>query len=113
MVSVETIGRRIDFARYSIAESTAFIFVIFLNFIFTPIIEIKIFEKQFFALKKFSYIPAVDVGEIPTALGLTLFFKIPSSSVSLRVEKSATLGNLRKRSKWANFHPLCYPFKFE
>ena len=54
VVSVMTIGCKFDFMGKFIAESTDYFFVLIVKFIFTDFIEIKIFEKQFHALKKFS-----------------------------------------------------------
>ena len=47
-----TIEGNIDFVGDCIAESTAYFFVIILDFIFTPLIEIKIFERRCLAFKK-------------------------------------------------------------
>ena len=52
MVFVKTIGRKIDFAGNCIVESTAYYFDNIINFIFTPIIEIKIFEIKILSPKK-------------------------------------------------------------
>ena len=41
MVFAKTIGRKIDFARNCMAESTAYFFVIILDFILTSFIKIK------------------------------------------------------------------------
>ena len=46
MGSVKTIGYKLDFVRNCNAESAAYLFVIIIIFIFTPIIEIKIFEQN-------------------------------------------------------------------
>ena len=51
MVSVKTIGDKIDFVRNRVTESAAYLLVIIINFIFTPIIEIKIFRKKFLIWK--------------------------------------------------------------
>ena len=53
VVSLMTIGFKIDFLGKFIAESTDYFFVI-VKFIFTDFIENKIFENQFHAFKKFS-----------------------------------------------------------
>ena len=45
MVSVKTKGRKIDFVRNCIAESTAYFIISILTFSITPIINIKIFQK--------------------------------------------------------------------
>ena len=42
---METISREIDFVGKVSADSTAYFFVIILNYIFTPIVRIKTFEK--------------------------------------------------------------------
>ena len=55
MVCVKTIDNEVNFVGNCTAESTANFFLIIVNFICRPFIEIKIFEKQFLALKKFSF----------------------------------------------------------
>ena len=49
---MNTSCQNVDFVGNSIAESNAYLFVNTLKFIFTHFIEIRIFEKQFLALKK-------------------------------------------------------------
>ena len=49
---MKTISRKIDFLGDWIAEPPAYIFAIIRNLTFTPFIGIKIFKKQFLALKK-------------------------------------------------------------
>ena len=51
MVSVKTIGCKTDLVRNCVAESTAYLFVIILNFIFTPFYENKI-ERDFKIITK-------------------------------------------------------------
>ena len=51
VVSVKTIGCKIDFVENSIAETTVLFFIIILDFIFTRSIQIEIFEKKTFFLK--------------------------------------------------------------
>ena len=51
--SLRNKDRRIDFVKNFFAESMAHFFIIILTFILTPFIEMKTFEEQFFALKKF------------------------------------------------------------
>ena len=53
MISLKIIGHKIIFLRNCIAQKTAYIFIIILNFIFTPFDRIKMFEKNLKALKKF------------------------------------------------------------
>ena len=48
-------GFDIDFVRNPIAGSPARFFVIILKFIFTPIFEIKIHEKNFLGTEKISF----------------------------------------------------------
>ena len=55
VVSVETIRQKIDFLGNCIAKSNAYFFVNILNFIFTPIIYIKFFEKWLLAWKKWFF----------------------------------------------------------
>ena len=50
---MNTSGRKIDFVGNCIPESTAYFFIKTLKLIFTHFIEIRIFEKQFLALKNF------------------------------------------------------------
>ena len=53
MVSVKTIGHKIDFLGNCFVESTEY-FIIFIRlFIFIPIIKIKIYEKLFLVLENF------------------------------------------------------------
>ena len=47
MVSVKTVGRKVDFVGNCFAESTAYFFFSILNFIFIPNIEIKFFKNNF------------------------------------------------------------------
>ena len=54
MVFVKKIGHKIDFIGNCIAESTAHIFVIYLNFRYTHIISIEFFEKKILPCKKIS-----------------------------------------------------------
>ena len=49
------IGSKIDFWEDPIFESAAWCFVVILKFIFTPIFEIKIHEKNFLDTKKISF----------------------------------------------------------
>ena len=52
MVYVKTIARKIDFVGNGISESAANFKVFEVNFIFTHIFVIEIYEKKFFALQK-------------------------------------------------------------
>ena len=52
VVPVKTLGRKIDSMGNWITESTQHFFVIILNWIFTHLTEIKIFEKLFIVLEK-------------------------------------------------------------
>ena len=48
---MKTIGRKIDFVGKCIAKLTAYFSVTILNYIFTPFIQIKFFQKHLLALK--------------------------------------------------------------
>ena len=47
---MNTIGRNYHFVNNCIVELTAYIFVMMVNFIFTPLIQIKSFEQNKFVL---------------------------------------------------------------
>ena len=55
MAVAQPYGFKIDFVRNPISESAAWFFVVILKFIFTPIFEIKIYEKKFLDTQKISF----------------------------------------------------------
>ena len=73
MISAKKIKLKIDVIGNLITESTIYFFVIILNFIFTPLIEIEIFEKQFFALTK-SFSKACFHHNVIKSKNILLFF---------------------------------------
>ena len=65
-------GFEIDFVRNPISGSAAWFFVIILEFIFTPILEIKIYEKNFLIAARFS----IANFRIPNSLSPRIFVQI-------------------------------------
>ena len=53
MAVAQPYGFEIDFVRNPISGTAAWFFVIILKFIFTPILEIKVYVKKFLGTKKF------------------------------------------------------------
>ena len=53
MVSMKTVGRKIDFVGHCISESTAYFFFIILNFVLQLLLKSKFLKTHFYRWKPF------------------------------------------------------------